>query len=758
MSAVEIRVAAPDLGVLVGAYDADAFDRLRERADLFAYRDTREPTSRQVVVVPLGGELDLAGFAAERVPIARHRRMYVRLLERRLPDALPELKLRLRRFGLERIRATEDLVAHAFRDAGLARPASLQRLRKHHRTQLIPRTEFVRGRGSLLLVALQFDTKFVIDGTAADLIADGADIRGLHAIRDGEYAGRILEANGSTLSIGGEDGPVTAATNSVTVEPSMESFKRLFGAALGSNVARYDSAERRLIAAKLSGTAYIEHLRAVVEHLRNAGDCALAPGVSFRFGSLLGVTTRGPEAAARLLPPVEYCFSPDRSATDTLPSRGLDKHGPLDGRSFDRKEPHLLVVGPAEARGEVERFVVQLRDGLGEGAKRFGRGLVGTYRLSRVRTSLVDAPIAGLSRGDVGAGYVAAMRDWYDPDRRPDAALVVLREDEAFMDGPANPYQAAKAWLLSQGIPSQDIRLPKMRARSDLPYILEDLALALYAKLGGCPWTVAPSRPLVHEIVLGMAYAEFGERFRSRERYMGLTAVFTSDGSYVLAAATRRCLYKEYTSALAETVGQTVARLKREQAWLRGDSVRLVFHTVKPLTKEDISRAVDAAVAAVGPEINVEIAVLTIRRDHPFTVADPAQKGRQTPVERFDGTHGVAAVGEAAPERGLCIDLGDRRRLLVVTGSHLIRREGDPVPQPLLLELHDRSTFKDMTALTRQVFQLTGLSWRSVRPASEPVTLQYPRLIAKLIARLEHQPGWSDSLLSTQLARSRWFL
>jgi hypothetical protein len=322
-----------------------------------------------------------------------------------------------------------------------------------------------------------------------------------------------------------------------------------------------------------------------------------------------------------------------------------------------------------------------------------------------------------------------------------------------------NPYLAAKAWLLSQGVPSQAERLAKLRAsRSDLPYILEDIALALYAKLGGGPWTVAPSRPLVHEVILGMAYAEFGDRFRSRARYMGITAVFTSDGSYVMAAASPRCPYDAYPAALAETVRKTVARLKRDQGWAKGDTVRLVFHSAKPLTKKDISGAVAAAVQELGRDIHVEPAVLTILRDHPFTVSAPAEKGRSTAVERFDGSRGWATVGEAAPSRGTCVDLGDTRRLLCGTGPFLIRREGDPIPQPLLLELHQSSVFKDMTALTRQVFQLTGLSWRSVRPASEPVTLQYPRLIAKLIARLDQYPGWTDTLIDTRLMRSRWFL
>lgn len=62
------------------------------------------------------------------------------------------------------------------------------------------------------------------------------------------------------------------------------------------------------------------------------------------------------------------------------------------------------------------------------------------------------------------------------------------------------------------------------------------------------------------------------------------------------------------------------------------------------------------------------------------------------------------------------------------------------------------------TALTRQVFHFTGLSWRSMLPVTEPVTIFYPHLIADKLTRLSSLPDWDDKLLDTRLRRSRWFL
>jgi hypothetical protein len=132
--------------------------------------------------------------------------------------------------------------------------------------------------------------------------------------------------------------------------------------------------------------------------------------------------------------------------------------------------------------------------------------------------------------------------------------------------------------------------------------------------------------------------------------------------------------------------------------------------------------------------------------------------GREVFVERLDGTMGMALVGECAPNRGLVVDLGRSKRLLCVNGPLLVKRAGESIPQPLQITLHKKSTYTDLDALTRQVFHFTGLSWRSMLPVTEPVTILYPRLIAARLLKLSGLPEWSDELLDTRLRRSRWFL
>ncbi|MFY0533562.1 Piwi domain-containing protein [Nannocystis pusilla] len=170
------------------------------------------------------------------------------------------------------------------------------------------------------------------------------------------------------------------------------------------------------------------------------------------------------------------------------------------------------------------------------------------------------------------------MKAAFNPTSPPDLAIVVLRDED--VEDEDGLYLGVKAFLLSQGIPSQEAKVSKITASmQNLPFILETMAVAIYAKLGGTPWTVAPSVPTYKELIFGMAYAEFGGRFRARRRYAGIATVFSNDGAYVLTAASPRCPYEEYTEKLAETVHVTLKRLAEEYAWFPDDLVRIVFHS-----------------------------------------------------------------------------------------------------------------------------------------------------------------------------------
>ncbi len=759
MNAVEVQLASKEFPGALVPYPGDTeFRDLASGPDIFVYRLRGMPHGQNVLVVPLSSATTLPGGAQlTQLPVARFRPAICSLIERHLPRLLPEgLGLVSKRFSLERVKRNEDLLELALRRASIPRPTSLLGVSKHMRTRMQLRTEFIRGRGPGLVMTIQFSVASAVDGSLANLVDRGVHVDGLRTSYE-EEVGYVVSVCGNEVVVETEEGESTWPSDAVAVAGSSDAVRRIFESALtDSEREAYHAAEAQEVAARTSGQAYIERLRAAAGWLSQQETLSIGDALSFKFGGLIPLPERGRDSAVSQLDGIRFCFSRDRTALDTIPSRGLESHGPSDGDTFDRKEPNLLVVYPDGHRAAAEGLMRSIRDGLPR-SRAFARGFVSTFRLSRLQLRFLAVPLDGAA--DPGAVYLRALTETFDPSLKPDAAIVLLRDQDSDLPDSINPYVATKAWLLSQGIASQEIRLSKARETpNNLQYILQDLCVALYAKLGGSPWTVLPSTPLAREVVVGVAYSESSARFRERKRYMGIATVFSSDGTYILGASSPQCGYDEYPAVLADTVGRTMRRLAADQSWSRGDLVRLVFHMGKPLTRQDISTLKRVATSELVDGVEFETAFLNIRQRSPFVLADPSQTGRRQWVDTLDGRFGQANVGAGVPGRGVVVDLGRSRRLLCVTGPQQLKREGGAHPAPLLIDLHRDSSYTELHSLTRQVFQFTGLSWKSVRPISEPVTLSYPRLIARLVSRLSTHDAWSPDLINTHLLRSRWFL
>jgi hypothetical protein len=274
--------------------------------------------------------------------------------------------------------------------------------------------------------------------------------------------------------------------------------------------------------------------------------------------------------------------------------------------------------------------------------------------------------------------------------------------------------------------------------------------VALYAKMGGIPWTVAHDLTVDDELVIGVGTAELsGSRFEERQRHIGITTVFRGDGNYLLSNVSRVCTYDEYPEVLRESTLDVLREVKSRNGWRPGETVRVVYHIRKPLKRIEIATIVNDCVKEVGSEQTVQFAFLTVSQDHPFKVLDSNQQG--VPSRR-------GRKGALAPERGTIAQLGRYTRLLSTNGPHQIKRLTTPLPSPLLIHLHPESSYRDLAYLTEQALKFTSLTWRSTQPAAGPVTIYYSELIAGLLARLQAVPGWSPAVLNSKLRSSRWFL
>jgi len=421
--------------------------------------------------------------------------------------------------------------------------------------------------------------------------------------------------------------------------------------------------------------------------------------------------------------------------------KGLTQSGPYTKRTFDRNDPSICVICAQQDKGRVEQFVRKLLKGISN-SKYFSNGLEGKFAIG---TSCVEVFTAAT---DSVEGYKnaieAAIRKQSDDGGRWDLALVQVRQSFKKLNVTENPYYLGKSLFFLHQVPVQDFTI-ELLAQSEysLGYSLNNMALACYAKMGGVPWLLKASPTLSHELVIGIGSANIGQERTNIQRIMGITTVFSGDGSYIVSNTSKAVVPEAYCEALTTVLSETIERIQKRMNWQKGDTIRLVFHAqVKKFNKEEI----DAVRAVINKyrEYQIEYAFLKISEDHG--------------LHMFDSATASAQKGRLAPPRGITFKLSKHEMLIYLIGQRELRQDTDGHPSGVIIDVHKDSTFKDITYLSAQLYSFASHSWRSYFPNPLPVTISYSDLIARNLGWLNQLPGWSDSVMIGKIGQSQWFL
>lgn len=553
----------------------------------------------------------------------------------------------------------------------------------------------------------------------------------------------------------------------VWLEGSKVSFSRCLKAILGDQYEDFESTRTEQESLLLIGPVLDETLNQMQAFLATKSPLQIAPDLQGTIGNRIEAINTKEYQSVIPSSPVEYCFDAARTKRSPYAWVGIEQYGPFSRDNFSKKTPEVIVFFPDTAQGAVENFLRSLRDGISIKKKetdengniywketsRYTGGFAKIFGLVNPRFTLQPIPWFNNTHKPPAIVYRDTIEQILrDREIMPDAAITVLLDSHARLPESENPYLHSKALLLMAGIPAQNIRFSKIsQLPRDLQYTLQNFTVALYAKMNGLPWTVDHDLTINDELVIGVGTCELsGSRFTERQRFVGITTVFRGDGNYLLGNLSKECTYNEYPNVLRNSTLSILREIKKRNDWQPDDTVRLVFHAARPLKNVEVADIIAECVAQVGSDQNIQFAFLTISHDHPFTMLDKSQPGIWV--------KGGSRKGIYAPDRGTILQLGRYTRLLGTNSPRLIKRSSSPFPTPLLIHLHPQSTYYDLTYLSEQVLKFTSLSWKSLLPASDPVTIYYSELIAGLLARLKNVRGWSPEMLNIKLRASKWFL
>lgn len=400
---------------------------------------------------------------------------------------------------------------------------------------------------------------------------------------------------------------------------------------------------------------------------------------------------------------------------------GLRIYGPYDAQRIVKDRIRYVVIYPNDLSQVKNTLVSGLTNGNGQ--------FWGFERLFRIPLELVQERAIRAESADVVRETVSAILR----DHRPDIFVLVTSDRNEAL------YQSAKAILLGNGIPSQMVRAETIRNPRGFPWSLENIALQMYAKVGGTPWTVMSSSKR-QELIIGVSRA----LDKNRNMVVGFVTLFTHDGDYLIlhSLSPKPAAWEkldEYRNALA----QLIVDAYREYSANQGTPEALVIHFCKRPGKFSEVAAVEQAMMQLGQ--NIPYALLHLNDD--------------TSYRLFDTAHPTYV-----PRPGIKVELTPFTALLFLDGR-VPDRNGEEVRRkrgvPRLIEIHldRRSTVeaREFPRLVQQVFDFAHVNWRGFNAQAVPATLNYSYLVARLVSEIGAD-NWNAIANAVSLRDKAWFL
>jgi hypothetical protein len=425
----------------------------------------------------------------------------------------------------------------------------------------------------------------------------------------------------------------------------------------------------------------------------------------------------------KLSPPTLRFSASSLIQRDYYPRRGIQNYGPYDAMTLGKERVNCLVIYPAQLQNAKQTVVGGLQNGNGSFA--------GFQKLFRL-------PLVICGERSLSAEAPEQLNTVLPPLLREHAPDVVL-----ILASTRNPayYARAKSILLGNGIPSQFVTQEKLDISSQLPWLLENVALQMYAKIGGTPWTVSASQKQ-KSLVLGVSRAQDEQK----RLVVGFVTLFSSDGDYLFfSTIAPKPIYWEDADAYREALASVIVDACSDYMAHSGPPDEIVIHLCKKPGKLREFPAAEQAMKGLGKNL-------------PYTIL---HLNEYSNYRLFDAAH-----ASYVPQPGIKVTLSDTNALLFLDGRKKGYKTEDEIRNkrgvPRLFEIgfDRRSTLpvSEFPRLIRQVYEFAAVNWRGFNAQSVPATLNYSGLIARLIAEIGAD-NWSQTIDKIGLlADKAWFL
>ena len=339
---------------------------------------------------------------------------------------------------------------------------------------------------------------------------------------------------------------------------------------------------------------------------------------------------------------------------------------------------------------------------------------------------------------------------------------VSLEEEDGRYGEYAKPYSLyyqLKKIFVENGIPCQMIEKSTF-SRVDR-YILQNLLVNIYSKMGGRPWSLHSPLSDVNAFI-GIGFG-LNPRETQNHVYIGVANIFDSHGEWIDICSDHKDIteeeresfhgYEAFTERSASyKLSKEMAQKITEESFKRFRDVNpqigfprnVVIHKNGNLYACEISGIMEAlkSLEKTGAAFG-KIGILSIIQNHNYKLF-----GNEDSFEK-----GTKVIKDRPPKRGAVYFLEENEALLCTTGKFYGERPGGMkliyaglgTPRPLLLKNHkinpkeygmSELQLYPFIELIKQVFGLSKIHWGSLRTDIHlPVTSLYSSRVAKVISK-----------------------
>ncbi len=266
-------------------------------------------------------------------------------------------------------------------------------------------------------------------------------------------------------------------------------------------------------------------------------------------------------------------------------------------------------------------------------------------------------------------------------------------------------------------------------AYANFAYTLQNMAIAINAKLRGMPWCLAVQKQ--NELIVGVG------AFRNMEtktQYIGSAFSFDNTGAF----NSFEFFQKDELKELAGSIENAIINFTK----VNDKPERLIIHYYKQMNKKEFNE-IEQTLQRLDVDIPVYVVTISKTESEDYFLFQPITDDYK----------------DLMPYSGTYVNLGNHTYLLCNNTRYddgkFNPRDGYPFPVKIRIECPNNGdqpiATEVINQLIEQVYQFSRIYWKSVRQQNLPVTVKYPEMLAEIVSHFPN--GWMPSSQN-----NLWFL